>query len=129
MKTLVRLMLISMLMIGVVSAYSAECVQIWKCELDDDATEAEVIGMARDWLKAAKKVKGGERLEAYVYFPVAVAGIGEYDCLFVVTAPSFEEWGRFWDNYEGSEAALTEVANQEMVITPESAVWEVVKIK
>jgi hypothetical protein len=129
MKTIVRLVLISMLMIVAVSAYSAECVQIWKCELDDDATEAEVIAMAGKWLNAAKKVKGGERLEAYVYFPVAVAGIGEYDCLFVITAPSFEEWGRFWDNYEGSEAAKIEVANQEKVITPESAVWEVVKIK
>ena len=129
MKTIVRLMLVSLLMIVAVSAYSDECVQIWKCEMDDDATEAMVIAGAQNWLKAAKKVKGGEQFKAYVYFPVAVAGIGEYDCLFVVTAPSFEEWGRFWDNYGGSEAAKIEVVNEEFVITPESAVWELVKIE
>ncbi|MFA9435282.1 MAG: hypothetical protein ACERKR_11450 [Deltaproteobacteria bacterium] len=129
MKTLVRLMLISMLMIGVVSAYSAECVNVWRCEVDDDATEAEVEALASKWLKAAKKVKGGERLEAYVYWPVATGDMGETDCLFVVMAPSFEEWGRFWDNYASSEAAEIEVMGEEKVISPQSALWEVVKIK
>ena len=129
MKTLVRLILVSMLMIVVTSVYAAECVNVWRAELSDDATEAEVEALASKWLRAAKKVKGGEHLEAYIYWPVATGNIGESDCLFVVTAPSFEEWGRFWDNYAGSEASKLDVENQEIIITPESALWEVEKIK
>ena len=49
--------------------------------------------MAKDWLTAAKKIKGGERLEAYVYFPVAVNATGEIDLWFVVTRTYFRGVG------------------------------------
>jgi len=129
MKTIVGLMLVFMLMIAAAPAYAAEATQMWKCELDDDATEQEVIAMAGEWVKAAKKIKGGERIEAHVYFPVAVNAIGEADVWFVVTAPSFEEWGKFWDNYGGSEAAALEKQQNEKVVCPDSALWESIKIK
>ncbi|UCD56399.1 MAG: hypothetical protein JSV16_11250 [Candidatus Hydrogenedentota bacterium] len=129
MKTLVRLMLISMLVICAVSAYSDECVQMWKCEMDDDTTEEQVIEMAHKWLNAAKAVKGGEQFKAYVYFPVAVNFDDESDFILVVIAPSFEAWGTFWDNYHGSKAEELEGANLEAVICPDSAVWERVAIK
>jgi hypothetical protein len=129
MNTIVRLMLVFMLMIVAAPAYAAEATQMWKCELDDDASEEEVKAMAGEWLKAARTMKGGERLEAYVYFPVAVNAIGETDVWFVVVAPSFEEWGKFWDNYAGSPAAEVDKRNQEKVVCPDSALWESVKIK
>jgi len=128
MKTIVRLMLVFMLMIVAAPAYAAEATQMWKCEMDDDITEEEVIAIAGEWLKAARTMKGGERLEAYVYFPVAVNAIGEADVWFVVTAPSFEEWRKFWDNYAGSPAAAVDNRN-DTVVCPDSALWESIKIK
>jgi len=129
MKTVVGLILVSILMVAAVPAYAAEATQWWKCEMDDDASEAEVMAMAGDWLKAARTMKGGEKMEAEVLFPVAVNAIGEFDVFFVVSAPSFEEWGRFWDNYEGSAAAEVDKRNQEKIVCPDSVLWESIKIK
>ena len=128
MKTIVGLMLVFMLMFVAAPAYAAEATQMWKCEMDDDISEEEVKANAAEWLKAARTMKGGERLEAYVYFPVAVNAIGEADVWFVVTAPSFEEWGRFWDNYAGSPADEVDKRNDK-VVCPDSALWESIKIK
>ena len=50
------------------------------------------------------------------------------DVWFVVVAPSFEEWGKFWDNYANSPAAEVDQRN-EKVVCPDSALWESVKIK
>ena len=76
MKMLLPLMLVFMVMIVATPAYAAEAVQMWKCEMDDDTSEEEVTAMAQEWLKAAKKVEGGERFKVYVYFPVAVNATG-----------------------------------------------------
>ena len=135
MNTIVRLMFVSMLMlvpmlmIVAAPAYAAEATQMWRCAVDDDASEEDVTTMAREWLKAAKTMKGGERLQAYVYFPVVVNPKGEIDVIFVVVAPSFEEWGKFWDNYLGSPAAAVDNRNREKIVCPGSALWESVKIK
>ncbi len=128
MNTIVRLMLVFMLMIVAAPAYAAEATQMWKCEMDDDASEEEVITIAREWLKTAKTMEGGERLKAYVYFPVAVNAIGETDVWFVVVAPSFEEWGKFWDGYAGSPADQSDAQNQ-AVICPDSVLWESLEVK
>ena len=128
MKVIVGLILVFMLMIVAVPAYSGVALQMWKCEMNDDTSEEEVLAMEQEWLKNARKMEGGERLEAYVYFPVAVNAIGEADVWFVVTAPSFEEWGRFWDNYAGSPAAEVDKRNDK-VVCPDSALWESIKIK
>lgn len=129
MKTIVGLLFVSMLTIVAVPAYAAEATQWWKCEMDDDASEAEVMAQAEKWLKAARTMKGGERMEAKVLFPVAVNAIGEFDVFFVVTAPSFEEWGRFWDNYEGSPAAESDKQGKDLVVCPDSVLWESIKVK
>ena len=96
--------------------------------MDDDTSEEEVKVIAGEWLQAAKTMKGGERLEAYVYFPVAVNAIGEVDVLFVIFAPTFEEWGKFWDNYAGSPADEVDKRN-EKVVCPDSVLWESIRIK
>ena len=129
MKTVLSLVLVSILMIVAVPLYAAEATQMWKCEMDDEMSEEEVTAGAQEWLKAAKTMKGGEQLEAYVYFPVAVNAIGEVDVFFIVVAPTFVEWGKFWDNYTGSPAAKVDIKNRDMVVCPNSALWESIKIK
>ena len=128
MNSLMRLVLVTMMMIAAAPAYSATAMQMWKCEIDDDVSEADVKADAAKWLAAAKKLKGGEGLEAYVNFPVAANNMGETDAILIVTAPSFEAWGKFWDAYGGSEAAKLDAENDK-VVCPDSAVWESFKVK
>jgi len=129
MKFIVSAVFISILMVVAVPAYSGgSAMQMWKCEMDDDATEKHVKEKAAEWLKAAKTMKGGKNLEAYIYFPVAVNDMGETDLIFTLVAPSFAEWGQFWDSYSGSAAAAADKQN-ELVNCPDSAVWEAHKIK
>ena len=129
MKTIFRFVLVSMLLIVAVPAYSGgAAMQMWKCQMNDDASEQAVKDRAAEWLKAAKTMKGGNNLEAYVYFPVAVNNMGETDLIFTVIAPSFAEWGMFWDSYEGSAAAATDKKNK-LVDCPDSGLWESFKVK
>ena len=97
--------------------------------MEGDATEEEVTAMAQKWLAAVKKIEGGEQFKVYVYFPVAVNATGEIDLLFVVVAPSFAEWGKFWDRYPDSPAAKIEGLNEGKIICPDSAVWESIEVK
>ena len=129
MKKIMGLMLVLALVIAVVPANAVRSSQVFHCEMEDDATEEQINAGAAKWLEAAKGQKGGENLEAWVYYPVAVTNMGESDLLFLVVAPSFEEWGVFWDNYEGSPAAKIDKENQEFVICPESALWESVPVE
>ena len=127
MKTILRLILGSVFVLVSAPSYSGVATQMWRCELDADATEEGVQQAARDWLTAAKQIEGGENLEAYVYFPVAVSVQGATDFVFVVVAPSFEDWGKFWDRYPDSEAAKLE--DKDMVNCPHSALWESIHVK
>jgi hypothetical protein len=129
MKTIVMLVLVSMLMIVAAPAYAGEAMQMWRCELEDGVSEAEVKAMALKWLNAAKKTPGGENLRAFVNFPVAVNATGKIDLLWVVVAPSFAEWGTFWDNYATSPVAELDKENRGKVICPDSALWETVRVK
>jgi hypothetical protein len=129
MKNVLGLVLVALLLVVAAPAFSGEATQMWRCEMEDDATEAAVEAGAQKWLKAAKKLNGAENLEAYVYFPVAVNATGQMDMMFVVVAPTFEEWGKFWDAYAGSEAAEIENQNNALVVCPDSVVWESIKVK
>jgi hypothetical protein len=120
-------MLVLVMSLAVAPAFSAEVVQIWACEMDDEASEQAVRDHFVKWLKAAKQIEGGANLEARVLFPVAVNDTGEMDVLLMVLAPSFQEWGRFWDGYEGSLAADVESEDDEMLVCPDSTLWESVK--
>ena len=105
--------------------FAGKAMQMWNCGLEDDATEAQVEAQAKAWVKAARKVDGGENIEAYVLFPVAVNAAGDTDLVFVVTMPTFSEWGKFWDAYPGSDAAANEDGH---TFCPDSVVWEAVKL-
>ena len=120
-----------MLMIVAAPGYSAVASQMWRCELGEETTEADVKARASKWLEAARQMKGGEGLEAYVFFPVAVNNAENIDLLFVVTAPSFADWGQFWDAYQNPDSPLAELdkENQDAIACPDSAVWESYKVK
>ncbi len=129
MNTIMRLMLVSMLMILATPAYSTQAVHMFICEQDDDATEEQVEEAASLWLKAARTMKGGEQLEAYIYYPLVVRMEGDSDLVFVVIAPSIEQWGVFWDGYKDSPAELVDNESRDLVACPDSVLWESIKVK
>jgi hypothetical protein len=120
--------MLSMMMFAAAPARSAEATQMWKCEMGANTTEEEVEAGAAKWLKAARQMDGGDQLEAFVLFPVAVNVVGNTDFMFVVIAPSFAEWGKFWDEYQNSDAADADQANAD-VDCPNSALWNSVKVE
>lgn len=129
MKTKMFWMLALVMIFAAAPTFAGEAVHMWACEMDDTATEEQVEEQAANWLAAAKKIKGGENLKAYVYFPIAVNATVQMDLMFVVIAPSFTEWGTFWDNYHGSEAAALEELQHKAVICPDAVLWEGFKVE
>lgn len=132
MKTFARSVLVSLLLVIAAPAYSApglQAIQIFVCEFNDDATAEQVMTMASTWLKAAKGMKGGKNLDAYIRFPVAEGGDAKGDFRFVITTPSFEEWGAFTDAYEGSPAAKVDDEFDNLVDCVASSLWEGIQIK
>lgn len=107
-------------------AFSGQAMQMWNCGLEDGVSEADVEKTAAEWLKAVRQLDGGKNLEAMVLFPVAVNATGETDLIFMVTAPTFAEWGRFWDVYPSSDAAEGE---NDGIFCPDSVIWEAIKIE
>lgn len=126
MKSRLIWILVVVLMIAAAPAFAEKVSQVWRCEMDEALSEDQVIAMAKEWVKAAKSVKGGENVKSYLRFPVAVTNLEDFDLVYEVVFPTFEEWGRFWDNYSGSEAAkLEDKHSGEGVICPVSSVWEI----
>ena len=123
MKTVIRLMQISALMMLSTFAWSAEAVYVLSCEQAKHASEDDVIAVVAEFLAEAKQVSGGENLNAFAMFPMA-ATMGSYDLMIIITTPSFEEWGRFIDAYEGNEASEVDNKFADTVICPDSALWE-----
>jgi hypothetical protein len=128
MKTLLRLVVIATVAFGAAPAISAEAWQAFECELIDEKSETDVLAGAKKWLAAARTMKGGENMELSVHFPVAT-GSGELDFVFIIKAPSFAEWGIFWDNYEGSAAHEIDKQADEITVCPISRLFEGVTIE
>ncbi len=132
MKTLIQTVVISTLMIIAGPAWSAHgstshAIQILTCEQDSDTSDAKVETMASEWLKAAKKIKGGENLQLSLHFPVA-AKSGEIDLLMVLKTPSLGEWGTFMDNYPGSAAEKIDTKYKDDLDCGDSSLWESVEV-
>ena len=128
MKKVMRFMFVPMLMILAAPAWSDSFSYAYKCEQQEAASDEDVMAAASEWLKAAKEVKGGDKLEVYVHFPV-VAAMGETDFLFVVKAPSLAEWGLFMDNYEGNALAKEDRKFAEIAACPDSTLFESIQVK
>ena len=129
MKRSLLWMPVALMMITVAPSFAGVATQMWRYELDDDATEEQVMEGARKWLAAARTMKGGKNLEAYVYHPVAVNATNQIDLILVLTAPTFKEWGEFWDGYPDSPAAIVEEKTNEFLICPDSVLWEASKVE
>jgi hypothetical protein len=127
MKTLIRLILISMLMVFASPAHS-EAIQIFNCEFEGDATDGDISAMAAKWLKAAKATKGGENLKIYIRYPVA-ASVDDIDFKFVLATPDFSEWGAFTDAYEMSKLVEIDDELDKVAACNDSAMWEGQEIK
>lgn len=127
-KKAAGMMIASTLMVAAAPAYSGSATQIFFCQQNDEATDQQVDALATEWLKAAKGVKGGEQLEAYVRYPVAANAV-DLDFAFVLVAPSFKDWGEFTDNYEGSPAQELDTKLHEIADCTHSTVWETFKVE
>ena len=127
MKTLIYLVLISMLMVFASPAHS-EAIQIFNCELEDDATNDDLSEMAAKWLKAAKTIKGGENLKVYIRYPVA-ASSDDIDFKFVLTTPNFADWGAFTDAYEQSTIVEIDDEFEKVATCNDSSMWEGGEVK
>ena len=128
MKIMMRLLLVSISMIFSAPAFSETASQLYKCQQDETASDADVLAAASEWIQAAKEVEGGKNLTASIHFPIA-APVGEIDFLMVVNAPSLMEWGQFMDNYHGSAVAKVDKRFAEIADCAESTLWESVKVK
>lgn len=127
MKTLIRLMIVSILMAVASPAYS-EAIQIFNCQLEAEATNDEAFDMAEKWLKAAKTIKGGKNLQAFIRFPIA-ASVDDIDFKFVIATPDFADWGAFTDAYEASAIAEIDDEFEKIAICNEASLWEGEEIK
>ena len=122
MKTFIRLMIISLLMVFASPAYS-EVIQIFNCEYEGEATEDDVFGMSSKWLAAAKTLKGGKDLQVVVRFPVA-ASVDDIDFKFVIVLPNFAVWGLFTDNYEASKLVEIDDELEKVAVCNDASLWE-----
>ena len=123
MKTLFKLMIISILMMLAAPAFAGSIVSVYNCQQSDSASEDDVIAAAADWAKTAKTIKGGENLEVRVMFPVASVMDGN-DFMFVVILPSFIEYGVFMENFSTRETADEDKKYADLVNCDDSALWE-----
>ena len=53
----------------------------------------------------------------------------ESDMIFMVVAPTFKEWGEFWDGYADSPAAKLDKKNRDFVVPTDSGLWESIKVE
>jgi hypothetical protein len=122
-------MLALVMVMAAAPAYSGEVVHMFRCEQENDASEEDIMAVAQEWLTAARKTKGGESVDVRVLFPVAVNATNQMDFMFVVSAPSFQQWGIFWDNYHDSPVSDVDQGMTSKAVCPDSVLWEVERIK
>jgi len=103
MKKLLHSMIVATFALSATPALSDQVFEAMQCKLVGEKSDSDVIAEAKKWLAAARTVPGGKDLQLSIHFPVA-GGRPDTDFVFVLRAPSFEAWGRFWDNYAGSAA-------------------------
>ena len=131
MKTILRLMmLVSLLVVVAAPSYSdsGQAWHVYQCEILDDTTEDQIVELAEKWLESARAMKGSEKIELYVFFPVA-AEMGASDFRMLLKVPSFAEWGALQDIYDESAAADIEDSWREVMDCPDSWLFEGFKIE
>ena len=114
MKNLASSIFVSLLLIIAAPAYAdsnSRVFQVYYCEYtedttaDDDDADDAVLALAHAWLEAAKKTPGGANMSLAIRFPIAEGDGVDGDFVWVISTPSFAEWGQFTDAYDGSAVA------------------------
>jgi hypothetical protein len=127
MKIFSRSLLVSLFMIIAAPAFSdtkMSAVQIFECEFNGDATADDLYKVAANWLKAARKTKGGKDIDVAIRFPVAEGDNAGGDFRFVIVFPTFSAWGAFTDAYEGSKVEGVDQQLNEIADCGQSTIWE-----
>ena len=103
-------------------ASAGDPVQMWKCSVNGDVNEEDVMEQAGKWKKAAGALEGGDGMSVYTMFPVSVGADGDgTDVLLAVSWKSFSDFGKWWDAYPSSDVAQME---RETMTCHGSALWE-----
>lgn len=127
-STILKITIISILMAVAITAHAESAVQVWACKLKDGKTPQDAGTVSSAWLKAAKGVKGGEKMKVFLDFPVA-ANVGGGNFNFVLVTPSFDEWGAFNGAYDGSAAAKADEAFSDVATCTSSYLWTSVEVE
>ena len=114
--------LASALLLASPFASAGSPIQMWKCNINDDIDEEAVMAQASEWKKAASALPGGEGMNVWSLYPVAVGADGDgTDVMLVVGWASFGSYGQWWDAYPSSDVAEME---RETMTCHGSALWE-----
>ena len=127
MKIFVTMIIVSMLMIFAAPAWSAAVIHVVQCQ-QGDISDEQLDAVAKDWLKTARSIKGGENLQLRMNFPVA-AKVDDIDVVMLIIAPSFAEWGEFMDNYSGTEAEAMDEKHEGELSCGNGTLWETVLVE
>jgi hypothetical protein len=124
----------ALLFAGAVTVFAApaganEFDHVWECELKAGRTLDEARAVSRAWLAAARSMQHGERLQAFIRYPIIV-GDSENRFDFVVRAPSLAAWGAFYDTYdEGTAVADADRRFAEVAVCSGSTMWESIVVQ
>ena len=103
--------------------------QVWDCELKPGKTLDEARAVASTWLAAARSMEHGQRLQAFIRYPIIVSN-SENRFDFVVRAPSLAEWGAFYDSYnDGTPVADADLKFADVASCSGSTMWELIAVK
>ena len=127
-STILKITIISILMTVAITVHAESAVQIWTCKLKDGKTPQDAEAVSSAWLKAAKGMKGGEKMKVFLEYPVA-ANVGDGAFTFVLVTPSFDEWGAFNGAYEGSAAAKADEDFGDVATCTSSYLWASVEVE
>lgn len=110
-------------------AAANEFEHVWSCELNPGRTLDDARAVARAWLAAARSMKHGERLQAFIRYPIIVSeSENRFD--FVVRAPSLAAWGAFYDTYDdGTPVADADARFAEVAGCSGSTMWESIGVE
>ena len=103
--------------------------QVWACEIRPGKSLDDVRQVSSAWLRAARGMAGGERLQLHIRYPIVVQSSAErFD--FVVRAPSLQAWGAFYDGYHAdSPVAAADAEFAQVAACSGSALWESIIIE
>ena len=125
---------ITLWFVGALAAFASpaaanEFDQVWVCELKPGKTLDEARAVAHTWLAAARSMEHGERLQAFIRYPIIVSeSENRFD--FVVRAPSLALWGAFYDRYDdGTPVADADLKFAEVASCSGSTMWEWIAVR